>query len=157
MNSFGPLFSSELLLELIHEIPERSGVPLIQIARSIGRDRKLLAREMNPGDLGAKLGVVEFAQISAASGDFEPLDYIEQHLGRVAFKAPGAVSLQSLTKLAGQSSQELGDVLNQLLMDIADGRLDEPAELLKEVRDLEQVLAQLKAEVIRLSQTQGGE
>ncbi|MCB2187661.1 MAG: hypothetical protein KQJ78_14665 [Deltaproteobacteria bacterium] len=145
------LFNPDYLAELLHEMPDRTGKSVADLARAIGRDRKTLARELNPGDDGAKLGVATFVLLTAASGDLEPLDYIEHHLGRVAVRLARAADPAGLYSLAGRSCRELGEALDTLLADLADGLLDDPQAVLKEIRDLEQVLAAMKGQVAALA------
>ncbi|HCG04472.1 MAG TPA: hypothetical protein DEV75_05325 [Desulfovibrio sp.] len=52
-----------------------------EVARTIGKPYPTLMRELNPFDLGAKLGVETFFQILRTTRDVTPLEQIAQELG----------------------------------------------------------------------------
>lgn len=85
-----PVFNPEVLAHLVHEIPDRAGMTAKELASKVGKPYSTLARELNPHDDGAKLGLDTFFYILAVTGDREALDYIEGHLGRVAYEIPPA-------------------------------------------------------------------
>lgn len=150
------IFNPQRLLDMLHEAPERAGVSIKQVAQSMGKEPKTLARELNPDDDGAKLGVVDFAFLCAETRDCEALDYIETALGRVAFSLPPATAGASeLHRTLGQAAREFGEVSEQLMTDLADGRLDEPEKALKEIADLASVLATLRALVVKTAHNNG--
>ena len=115
------LFQPARLLRLIHEMPQRSGVRLEDLAEAAGKSYTTLSREMHPDDKGAKLGLVTFTYISDRAQDFLALDYIESVLGRVAFRLPSAAGLGELHQSMAEAARECADVIQQLCADLADG------------------------------------
>jgi hypothetical protein len=151
------LFNPNVLLEQVADIPEEAGLQLTEIASRMGKPRSTLGRELNPDDGGAKLGIVDFVFLVAETRSFAALDYIESSLGRCAFTLPPAgAGHGALHQKLGAAGKEFGEVMKQLCEDLADGRLDEPEAALKEIADLAQVLAELRAQVLTLAQKRRG-
>jgi len=148
------VFNPHVLLEIIAEIPEREGLRLKEIARRMGKGRSTLGRELNPDDPGAKLGIIDFIYLVAETQDFDALDYIETSLGRCAFRLPKTTGALQIHKNLAAAGKEFGEVIDQLCTDLADGQLDEPEQALKEIADLAQVLAELRAQVIEEAKKQ---
>lgn len=143
-----PLFNPDYLARLVYAMPENSGLHVSELALRLGRPASTLGRELNPDDEGAKLGLARFVALTAETGDFAPLDYVESCLGRVAFALPRVVgSAEVLTRLAA-AGREFGDVVNQIAGDLADGSLDHHAKALKEISEVAQALAALRAAVL---------
>lgn len=130
------IFNPQWLETLIHEAPDRAGKTIRKIAREMGGiDEKYLARQINPNDTGAKLGLVDFVFYSAVT-DLEPLDYINQALDRISVPMPpdAAVKLCDVAKTAAQAVKEFGELMTAYGGALADGNIDqqETEETLKE-------------------------
>lgn len=143
------LFNPQVLWELLHQMPDRSGVALGELARAAGKEYKTLSRELFPDDSGAKLGLDTFVYITHRAADFAALDYMESALGRMAFALPRLpVSSNALLQHLARAGREMGEVIGQIAGDLADGRLDDPEAALKEISDTAQALAALRAAVL---------
>ncbi len=82
------LFQPQQLANLIYDAGERTGQTTRTIAgRMGGIDPKYLARQINPNDAAAKMGVEDFVYFLAVT-DLDPLDYIEELFDRVAVPIP---------------------------------------------------------------------
>ncbi len=143
-----PLFNPDYLARLVYAMPENSGLHVSELAQRLGRPSSTLGRELNPDDEGAKLGLAHFVQLTAETGDFGPLDYIESFLGRVAFALPRVVGTAEVLIRLGAASKEFGDVVQQIADDLADGSLDQHERALKEISEVAQALAALRAAVL---------
>lgn len=147
------LFNPEVLAQLVHEIPDRAGLSLRELALAAGKEYKTLSREMHPEDTGGKLGLDTFTYITERSRDFLALDYIETALGRVAFQLPAAgQGLSELHLSLAQAARECGEAVSQLCEDLADGRLDQPEKAIREIAEAAQALAALRATVLRVAE-----
>lgn len=69
------------VLKATHMSVIEGNVPAKKVAATIGKPYKTLMREINPDDLGAKLGVETFMDIIRATGDATPLKRLVQELG----------------------------------------------------------------------------
>lgn len=143
-----PLYNPDYLARLVYAMTDNSGLHVSELAQRLGCPTSTLGRELNPDDEGAKLGLARFVALTAETGDFAPLDYVESCLGRVAFIMPRVVgTAEVLTRLAS-ASKEFGDVVQQIAGDLADGSLDHHERALKEISELAQALAALRAAVL---------
>ena len=142
------LFNPEALAAMLYEMPDQAGTSVAYLAKRLGKPASTLGRELNPDDAGAKLGLETFVFLSAETGDFAPLDYIETALGRVAFALPPVAGSSSLHRTLGEAGKEFGELVNQLMTDLADGSLDDVDQALKEIADVARVLATLRALVL---------
>jgi hypothetical protein len=150
-------FQPATLFKLIHDIPARSGVTLEDLAEAAGKPYKTLWREMSPEHANGKLGLDTLFFITARSGDFAALDYLEATLGRVAFQLPRVPGLGGLHQSMAVAAQECGDVIAQLCKDLADGRLDDPEKALMEIAEAARALSGLRAAVLAEAKAnQGG-
>ena len=147
------LFNPEVLASLVHEMPDRSGITLRDLAQAAGKEYKTLSREMHPDDAGGKLGLDTFTYLVDRSRDFTALDYIETALGRVAFELPPVgPGCGDLHHSLADAAKECGEVVSQLCSDLADGRLDQPAEAIREIAEAARALAVLRAAVLRIAE-----
>ena len=139
------IFNPQWLETLIHEAPERSGKTVRKIAREMGGiDEKYLARQTNPNDNGAKLGIIDFVFYSSVT-DLEPLDYINQALNRISIPIPATNgNLTDITKTAAQAIKEFGDLMTAYGNALADGNITptETETILKEGHEALRAIAQ---------------
>lgn len=69
------------VLKSVHQLVLNGNMPARTIAVAVGKPYKTLMREINPEDLGAKLGVETFMAIVEATGDSTPLNVMVRELG----------------------------------------------------------------------------
>lgn len=69
------------VLKSVHELVTQGKMPAKSIAIAIGKPYQTLMREINPDDLGAKLGVETFMAIIETTGDPTPLNVMVQEIG----------------------------------------------------------------------------
>lgn len=69
------------VLKSVHELVTQGKMPAKSVAIAIGKPYPTLMREINPDDLGAKLGVETFMTIIDTTGDSTPLNVMVRELG----------------------------------------------------------------------------
>lgn len=69
------------VLKSVHRLVLNGNMPARAIAVAVGKPYQTLMREINPDDLGAKLGVETFMAIIDTTGDSTPLSVMVQELG----------------------------------------------------------------------------
>lgn len=69
------------VLKSVHRLVLNGNMPARSIAIAVGKPYQTLMREINPDDLGAKLGVETFMAIIEATGNSTPLSVMVQELG----------------------------------------------------------------------------
>lgn len=69
------------VIKAVHELVTQGKMPAKTIATAIGKPYQTLMREINPDDLGAKLGIETFMAIIETTGDTTPLNVLVQELG----------------------------------------------------------------------------
>ena len=69
------------VLESVHQLVLNGNMPAKSVAIAVGKPYQTLMREINPEDLGAKLGVETFMAIIDTTGDSTPLSVMVQELG----------------------------------------------------------------------------
>lgn len=69
------------VVKAVHELVTQGKIPAKSVAIAIGKPYQTLMREINPDDLGAKLGVETFMAIIEATGDSTPLNVMVRELG----------------------------------------------------------------------------
>lgn len=69
------------VVKAVHELVTQGKMPAKSVAIAIGKPYQALMREINPDDLGAKLGVETFMAIIETTGDSTPLNVMVQELG----------------------------------------------------------------------------
>lgn len=62
------------VLNAVHKLVLNGNMPARTIAVAVGKPYQTFMREINPEDLGAKLGVETFMAIVEATGDSAPLN-----------------------------------------------------------------------------------
>ena len=118
-------FNPQVLSNLIYEAPERARKTVKKTAREMGGiDERYLARQLNPNDSGAKLGIEDFVYLSAVT-DLEALDYIEQAFGRVSVPIPNCKDTEDSHwfKHVAAISKEAGECISTLSGALADGNI----------------------------------
>ena len=69
------------VVKAVHELVTQGKMPAKSVAIAIGKPFQTLMREINPDDLGAKLGVETFMAIIETTGDSTPLNVMVRELG----------------------------------------------------------------------------
>ena len=69
------------LSRLIHAAILESHIPAKVLAQKLGKPYSTLLREVNPYDMGAKLGVETFMEILKLTGETAPIEYMARELG----------------------------------------------------------------------------
>ena len=69
------------VLNAVHKLVLNGNMPARTIAVAVGKPYQTFMREINPEDLGAKLGVGTFMAIGEATGNPAPLNMMVQELG----------------------------------------------------------------------------
>jgi hypothetical protein len=141
------LFNPRILARLIYEAPERSGLTIKDAAQRMGGvSPNYLARQINPDDEAAKLGVEDFVFLSSVT-DLEALDYIERALGRVACPVMPGMDTVALAHLVAKSTREFGEMLADLAISLEDGVVtaSEKEHCLTEIHHVLASLAALKS------------
>lgn len=69
------------LTEMAQQMVLGSDIPAREIAQRAGKKYSTLMREVNPYDLGAKLGADTLLSVMEITGDVGPLEYMAERLG----------------------------------------------------------------------------
>jgi len=69
------------LSKIIHTVILESRIPAKVLAQKLGKPYSTLLREINPYDMGAKLGVETFMEILKLTGDTAPIEFMARELG----------------------------------------------------------------------------
>lgn len=69
------------VLKSVHHLVLKGPMPARAVAIAVGKPYQTLMREINPEDLGAKLGVETFMGIIEVTGNSTPLNAMVQELG----------------------------------------------------------------------------
>jgi len=147
------IFNPAILADILFEAPHRVNKRIKTIAIEMGGiSDRYLARQINPDDQMAKLGVEEFVYFMSNT-DLKPLDYINSVFDRVAIPISNTkVSNESAwLKHISNISKEAGEAISVLADHVSDGSLtiDEAEECKKEAYEALQALAALWVDLKR--------
>lgn len=160
MLSYDPREHCEVVAGMI----QRSGLTIERLARLIGKNPTTLARELNPEDDGAKLGLTDEVKITAVTGLFDSRDYAETHLGRCAFVLPQAQGqFADVFETVGRTAKEFGEFMSTLAEAAgpaseggAEITPNEAERALAELKDVEQQFAVARAFLTGIAIPRGG-
>ena len=140
------------LRECLYNTIHRNRKPLKLIAEEINMSENYLTRSALPDQEESEIGtgcrfpLKRLIPLVRSTGDFSVPDFIEQSLGRVAFKLPAPDSdIRDVCRLSMITVKEFGHLMSEMEADMADGILDkkEKARITKEGYEAMQAIVNL--------------
>jgi hypothetical protein len=124
------------LKDCLYRTIHRNQKPLKQIAEEIDMAISYLTRSALPDQdesetgCGVRFPLKKLVPIIRSTGDFCVLDFIEQSLGRVAFKLPaGENTTKEIFHLSLTSVKEFGELMSELDASFMDGRITDKEKI----------------------------
>lgn len=118
MQNGAPPSVLDAAFSVVHDAP--GGAAALSVR--LGRNPATLSHEIS-GHGSAKLGLVEAVKITLMTGDIRILNAFAASCGCMVVPLPAVDASGSTVTQIGQLAKEFGDVVNEVMLSVADGRV----------------------------------